>query len=112
MWHSDLEPVLSVKQDSHFTTLARKWRVPAKHGDVPNAYVKADKEAELDIYIRVPQGMKVSEEIKRRLGVVSDKELVLELQKALYGLKQAGRLWSKLLHKKLGDAGFNQCLTD
>ncbi|KAG3110051.1 hypothetical protein PI124_g8068 [Phytophthora idaei] len=23
--------------------LARKWRVPAKHGDVPNAYVKADK---------------------------------------------------------------------
>ena len=23
--------------------LARKWKVPAKHGDVPNAYVKADK---------------------------------------------------------------------
>ncbi|OWY93993.1 putative mitochondrial protein [Phytophthora megakarya] len=37
--------------------LARKWRVPAKHGDVPNAYVKADKEAELVIYIRVPQRM-------------------------------------------------------
>ena len=23
--------------------LSRKWKVPAKHGDVPNAYVKADK---------------------------------------------------------------------
>ncbi|KAG3087307.1 hypothetical protein PI125_g18695 [Phytophthora idaei] len=25
--------------------LARKWRVPENHGDVPNAYVKAEKEA-------------------------------------------------------------------
>eukprot|EP00644_Phytophthora_capsici_P011049 jgi/Phyca11/110264/e_gw1.18.56.1 len=31
--------------------LARKWRVPAKHGDVPNAYVKADKETELEIFV-------------------------------------------------------------
>ncbi|GMF60847.1 unnamed protein product [Phytophthora fragariaefolia] len=39
--------------------LTRKWRVPAKHGDVPNAYVKAKKEAELAIYIRIPQGMEI-----------------------------------------------------
>ena len=31
--------------------LARKWKVPVKHGDVPNAYVKANKEANLAIYI-------------------------------------------------------------
>ncbi|POM72769.1 mitochondrial protein [Phytophthora palmivora] len=37
--------------------LARKWHVPAKRGDVPNAYVKAKKESELTIYIRIPQGM-------------------------------------------------------
>ncbi|KAG3114188.1 hypothetical protein PI125_g6640 [Phytophthora idaei] len=37
--------------------LVRKWRVPAKHGAVSNAYEKAEKEAELDIFIRVPQGM-------------------------------------------------------
>ncbi|POM72016.1 Integrase catalytic core protein [Phytophthora palmivora] len=92
--------------------LARKWGVPAKHGDVPNAYVKADKEAELVIYIRVPQGMKISEEIRKKLGVVKDGELALELQKALYGLKQAGRLWSQLLQKKLQGAGFEQSLTD
>ncbi|OWZ15971.1 putative mitochondrial protein, partial [Phytophthora megakarya] len=92
--------------------LARKWRVPAKHGDVPNAYVKADKEPELVIFIRIPQGMKISEEALKKLGVMSEKDLVLELQKALYGLKQAGRLWSKLLQQKLLDAGFGQSLTD
>ncbi|GMF55875.1 unnamed protein product [Phytophthora fragariaefolia] len=43
--------------------LSSKWRVPAKHGDVPNAYVKANKEDNLRIYIRVPQGMKLPEEI-------------------------------------------------
>ncbi|KAG2775045.1 hypothetical protein PC129_g6985 [Phytophthora cactorum] len=37
--------------------LVRKWRVPAKHGVVSNTYEKAEKEAELDIFIRVPQGM-------------------------------------------------------
>ena len=34
--------------------LARKWRVPAKHGDIPNAYVKAEKEPELRIFLRIP----------------------------------------------------------
>ncbi|POM77293.1 LOW QUALITY PROTEIN: Integrase catalytic core protein [Phytophthora palmivora] len=30
----------------------------------------------------------------------------------LYGLKQGGRLWSKLLHQKLTEVGFNQSLVD
>ena len=33
------------------------------HGDVPNAYVKEDKEEEFDIYIRVPHGMQVDEDM-------------------------------------------------
>jgi hypothetical protein len=92
--------------------LARKWRVPAKHGDVPNAYVKAEQEAELDIYLRLPQGMVLPKELLVKLGVTSPNELVLELRKALYGLKQAGRIWSKLLHKKLIGIGFTQSLVD
>ncbi|OWZ17991.1 Copia protein [Phytophthora megakarya] len=92
--------------------LAKKWRVPAKHGDVSNAYVKADKEVDLDIYIHLLQGMKISEEMRERLGVASDEELGLELKKALYSLKQAGRLWSKLLHQKLVSVGFEQSLTE
>ena len=33
-------------------------------GDIPNAYVKADKEEELDIYIRVLQGIRPGRECK------------------------------------------------
>ena len=39
--------------------LARIWRVPAQHGDIPNAYVKADKITELDIFLKFLQGMDV-----------------------------------------------------
>lgn len=92
--------------------LARKWRVLVKHGDVPNAYVKADKVAELDIFIRLPQGMVTPEGVRTKLGVTSDGEPVLEMKKSLFGLKQAGRLWSKLLHKKLTEIGLEQCLFD
>ncbi|KAG2770101.1 hypothetical protein PC116_g21478 [Phytophthora cactorum] len=46
--------------------------------------------------------MMIPDEIKRRLGVTGDTEIVLELKKALYGLKQTGSLWSKRLHKKTG----------
>ncbi|RAW33154.1 hypothetical protein PC110_g10525 [Phytophthora cactorum] len=63
--------------------LARKWRVPAKHGDVPNAYVQTDKETELGFFLRAPQGMKIPAEILERSGVTSEDELVLELKKAL-----------------------------
>ncbi|KAG3093774.1 hypothetical protein PI125_g16719 [Phytophthora idaei] len=58
--------------------LVRKWRVPAKHGGVPNAYVKADKEEELRIFIRIPKGMEISEEMLKRLGVTSEDEIVLD----------------------------------
>ncbi|KAG3113241.1 hypothetical protein PI125_g7506 [Phytophthora idaei] len=92
--------------------LARKWRVPAKHGAVPNANVKADKEADLDHFMRMSQGMKVSEEIRTQLGAGPKSEIVLELKKAFYRLKQVGRLWSKLLHHKLKNIGFDQSLVD
>ncbi|KAG3006392.1 hypothetical protein PC120_g17375 [Phytophthora cactorum] len=92
--------------------LARKWRVPAKLGDVPNAYVKADKEEELRIFIRIPKGMEISEEMLKRLGVTSEDEIVLELHKGLYGLRGAGRLGSKFLHRKLVEIGFVQSMVD
>lgn len=92
--------------------LARKWRVPAKYGDVPNAYVKGDKEAELEIFIHLLKGIDIAMEILKELGVEDEAELELELKKAFYGLKQDGRLWNKLLHKKMLHAGFKQSFTD
>ncbi|CCI47281.1 unnamed protein product [Albugo candida] len=92
--------------------LARIWGMPARHGDGPNAYVKAPTEKNLDLYLHVPQGMKISTSKLDELGVTSRDQVVLRLQKSLYGLKQAGRLWSHLLHEKLSDAGFKQSLTD
>ena len=64
--------------------------VAAKHRYVPNAYLKADKETDLDIYIRLPQGMEISREKKAQLGASTNSDVVLKLKKALYGLKQAG----------------------
>ncbi|OWZ16109.1 Pol Polyprotein [Phytophthora megakarya] len=103
--------VIDMRSVKLLLALERKWGVPAKHDDVPNAYVKADKEAELVIYIRVPQGMGISEEITEKLGAVKEGELVLELQKAPYGPKHAARLWSQLLQKKSQAAGLEQSLT-
>ena len=48
--------------------LAATWGVPAKHGDIPYAYVRAEKEAHLDICLQVPCGMTVSESTMRKIG--------------------------------------------
>ncbi|OWZ15003.1 hypothetical protein PHMEG_00011433 [Phytophthora megakarya] len=69
--------------------------VPGNHGDMPTAYVKADKAEELTILIQLPQGMEIAEEIRKKLNFTSDDGLALELEKALYGLKQSGRLWNE-----------------
>ena len=39
--------------------LAETRGVPVKHGDIPNAYVRAEKEAHLDIYLQGPSCMTV-----------------------------------------------------
>uniref|UniRef100_A0AAV1U042 Reverse transcriptase Ty1/copia-type domain-containing protein n=1 Tax=Peronospora matthiolae TaxID=2874970 RepID=A0AAV1U042_9STRA len=74
--------------------LALRWGVPARHGEIPNAYVKDDKEEHLDIYLAIPQKMKIQDGTLRQFGVQDKSHLALKLKKSLYGLKQAGRLWS------------------
>ncbi|KAE9351299.1 hypothetical protein PF008_g5993 [Phytophthora fragariae] len=88
--------------------VGRIWGVPARHGDVPNAYVKAPTEEGLEIFLIIPDGMEFTAAELAELGVDDVSELGLLLGQSLYGLKQAGRLWRKLL---LG-FGFSQCLTD
>ena len=92
--------------------LALRWGVPARHRDIPNAYVKADKEEHFYIYLAIPQGMKIQDGTLQQFGVKGKSYLALMLKKSLYGLKQAGCLWIKLLHTRLEEAGFTQCKTD
>nr|CCA26030.1 PREDICTED: hypothetical protein [Albugo laibachii Nc14] len=92
--------------------LSRRWNVLARHGDVPNAYVKAEKEPHLDVYMKVSKRMKTDEMDLKRYGLNDSSKLELLLNKSLSGLKRAGRLWSKLLHSRLCEAGFMQCTTD
>ena len=68
--------------------IALRWGVPARHGDIPNAYVKADKEEHLDIYLAIPQGMKIQDGTLRQFGVQGKSYLALKLKKSLWA--QAG----------------------
>ncbi|KAE8915656.1 hypothetical protein PF003_g826 [Phytophthora fragariae] len=49
--------------------LARVWGVPVRHGDVPNANVKAKKEEHLEILMHIPQGMVIGVARLTQLGV-------------------------------------------
>ncbi|GMF64041.1 unnamed protein product [Phytophthora fragariaefolia] len=104
--------VLTMTTGKVIFALALIWGVPARHGDVTNAYVKVDKEEDLQIYLYVPQGMEIGQTKLVELGAHHKRELVLRLKKSLYGLKQAGRLWNQLLHRVLTKLGYTQCYTD
>ena len=55
--------------------------VPAKHGEISNAYVKADKEEHLDILLHVPSGIQIKDEQLKALGVASASDIALGLKK-------------------------------
>ncbi|KAE9238201.1 hypothetical protein PF005_g327 [Phytophthora fragariae] len=112
--HADgtVEPVLDMTIGKLIFVMAHVWGVPVRHGDVPSPYVKADKEEGLEIYLYIPDGMEIPDELLALLGVKHKGQLALRLIKSMYGLKQAGRLWSRLLHKILAKLGFCQCYMD
>lgn len=67
--------------------LARVWGVSARHGDVPNAYVKADKEEGIEIALHVTHIMELSEDELKTLGTSDKSMAALNLRKSLCGLK-------------------------
>jgi hypothetical protein len=105
-------PTLEMTSVMMIFALAIFWGVPAKHGDVPNAFPRADTEDGLNIYMELPSGFDVMEEELRSFGVQRKRELVLKLNKSLYGLKQAGRLWNKLMDVFLIKHGYKRSVTD
>jgi len=65
--------------------------------DVVTAYLYGTLDTE--IYMKVPEGIKVPNEDDRKLYSV-------KLQKSLYGLKQSGRMWYNKLSTFLLEKGF------
>ena len=60
--------------------LSRSWNVPARHEIAPNAYVKANKEQDLDIFMKVPRGMQVTKKELQGFSVQSFGEVALHLR--------------------------------
>lgn len=71
--------------------LSRKYNVPTRHGDVPNAYVRADKGSHFEILLHMPRGMTVTTTTLADVGVTNKRQMTLRLRKSLCGLKQTGR---------------------
>ena len=90
--------------------------VPAKHCDIYNSHVKANKDANkktnLQIYLQLSCGMNKSNATLHEHGVASTNEIDLELCTIPYELKQTGQYWSQLLHLHLVEAGFPRCKSD
>nr|CCA18034.1 hypothetical protein ALNC14_041770 [Albugo laibachii Nc14] len=59
--------VMDMTTEKVVLDLARVWGVPARYGDVPNAYVKVEKEEDLEIVLQVPQGMEFDAGIREML---------------------------------------------
>ena len=84
--------VLEMISSKAILAVSRIWRVPARHGNVPIAYVETDKEAGLEILLHIPQGMELEDEQLSKFGFKDKNQLALLLKNCLYGLKESGRL--------------------
>lgn len=49
---------MEIKAAKAVLSLARVWRVPCRHRDVPNACIKAEKEEDLEFFLHVLQDVK------------------------------------------------------
>ena len=83
---------MDISTEKVVLALVATWGVLSKHGNIPNTYMRAEKEAHMDIYLQVTSCMTVSENTLRKIGATHLDEVVLELRRSLYGLKQAERL--------------------
>ena len=62
--------------------------------DVVMAYLYGSLDT--DIYIKIPEGLKISTSNECSQGIYS-----IKLQRSLYGLKQSGRMWYNRLNEYL-----------
>ena len=80
--------------------------------DVPSAYLKAYKDEDIEICLRIPEGMTPSYNTLRKSGTRDASDMCLCLLKKLYDLKPSGRLSNQLLNHTLMEAVYLQSVTD
>jgi hypothetical protein len=81
----------------YLITLAVNMNLQMKLMDVVTAYLYGSLDTE--IYMKVPEGIKVPKEEERNMYSV-------KLKRSLYGLKQSGRMWYNRLSEYLMKKGF------
>lgn len=52
-------PVIKLSTVKVILVLALRWGVASRHGDIPNAHVKADKEQHIETFLAIPQCMAI-----------------------------------------------------
>jgi hypothetical protein len=84
-------------------SIVKRWKT--KQIDMVLAFPQADINPDIEIYIRIPYGMKINEPGDKR-------DYLLKVEKNIYGLKDAGRTWSEHLRDNLLKRGFKQSVID
>ena len=69
-YHLNFAAVMDMATVKVLLAFVATWGVPAKHGDIPNTYVKADKESNIEILLQVTQAMEVDESTLNGHGAV------------------------------------------
>ena len=69
-------------RENAILAIAHVWEVPARHRDVPNAYLKAATEEGVEIVVHVPHSIEPDDDQLAALSVSSVREVGLRLERA------------------------------
>ena len=96
-------PVAKMTSVRVFLNLSLEFNSKVRQLDVRNAFLNGPLNRQ--VYIKIPSGVRISEEKKFT-------KPALRLKKALYGLKEAPKCWNETLNKFLVSIGFKRCKFD
>ncbi|KAG6590869.1 putative mitochondrial protein [Phytophthora cinnamomi] len=97
---------------SAMLAVSRKINVPARHGDVLNAYVRTDKESDLEILLHMPRGMMVDTKPLADLEKTGGTEVTQKLRGNGSGLTVVGVYVIDLLVKGTSVANVDKFFED
>ncbi|KAM1720017.1 hypothetical protein ACFX13_022017 [Malus domestica] len=92
-------PVMDTIMFRYLISLVISEKLDMRLMDVITAYLYG--ELDTDIYMKVPEGLKLPEATNKPRGMFS-----IKLRRSLYGLKQSGRMWYNRLSEYLIKEGY------